>query len=177
MRRPPRSLIQREAPRWHCAARREITERSEEAPEAKAAQPSPTCGNWKTPAGCFGGDARGAEKGAQPHNRPRLAHAGGGQAKNKRKTPCPQGTKTIFQRTSPALLFFQSANPKCTTPAFQKVSPILFSLKPCSKSSSTPTPCARSSNTSKFQKQATPTPRLRSTLTQRNVNALSAPSF
>ena len=73
-----RSLIQREGARWHCAARREIAERSEEAPEAKAAQPSWNVGSWKTPGGCFGGDARGAEKGAQPHNRPRLAPAGGG---------------------------------------------------------------------------------------------------
>ena len=72
-------LIQREPVRWHCAARREITERSEKAPGARAAQPSCNDGSWKTPAGCFGGDARGAEKGAQPHNRPRLAarRAGG----------------------------------------------------------------------------------------------------
>ena len=56
--------MQRKSVRWHCAARREITERSEEAPGAYAAQPSPNCGNWKTPGGCFGGDARGAEKGA-----------------------------------------------------------------------------------------------------------------
>ena len=32
--------MQREGVRWHCAARREIAERSEEAPGAKAAQPS-----------------------------------------------------------------------------------------------------------------------------------------
>ena len=63
----------REGVRWHCAARREIAERSEEAPGAEAAQPSRNDGNWKAQAGCFGGDARGAEKGAQPHNRPRLA--------------------------------------------------------------------------------------------------------
>ena len=68
----------REGVRWHCAARREIAERSEEAPGAEAAQPSRNVGCWKAPAGCFGGDARGAEKGAQPHNRPRLAPAGGG---------------------------------------------------------------------------------------------------
>ena len=52
--------------------------RSEEAPGAEAAQPSWNVGNGKAQAGCFGGDARGAEKGAQPHNRPRLALAGGG---------------------------------------------------------------------------------------------------
>ena len=33
--------------RWHCAARREIAERSEETPEAKAAQPSHNDGRWK----------------------------------------------------------------------------------------------------------------------------------
>ncbi|VZH33722.1 protein of unknown function [Desulfovibrio sp. 86] len=40
-------LIQREPARWHCAARREITERSEEAPGAEAAQPSQNGGVWK----------------------------------------------------------------------------------------------------------------------------------
>ena len=73
-----RPFIQRYTARWHCAARREIAERSEEAPGAEAAQPSWNVGNGKAQAGCFGGDARGAEKGAQPHNRPRLALAGGG---------------------------------------------------------------------------------------------------
>ena len=34
-----RPLIQRGGVYWHCAARREIAERSEEAPEAEAAQP------------------------------------------------------------------------------------------------------------------------------------------
>ena len=38
-------LIQGEGARWHCAARREITERSEEAPAAEAAQPSCNEGN------------------------------------------------------------------------------------------------------------------------------------
>ena len=42
-----RPLIQRESVLWHCAARREITERSEEAPEAEAAQPSWNGGIWK----------------------------------------------------------------------------------------------------------------------------------
>ena len=73
-----RPFIQRYTTCWHCTARREIAERSEEAPGAEAAQPSRNVGCWKAPAGCFGGDARGAEKGAQPHNRPRLAPAGGG---------------------------------------------------------------------------------------------------
>ena len=86
--------------RWHCAARREIAERSEEAPGAKAAQPSSTCGSWKTPAGCFGGDARGAEKGAQLHNRPRLAarRVGGPKTTVRKKPPCPRGTFTSTKR-------------------------------------------------------------------------------
>ena len=97
-----RPLTQGEGARWHCAARREIAERSEEAPEAKAAQPSCNVGSWKTPAGCFGGDARGAEKGAQPHNRPRLAaRRAGGQNQRKEKSPCPQGTNNNSQRTDP----------------------------------------------------------------------------
>ena len=41
------TLTQGEITRWHCAARREISERSEEAPEAKAAQPSENDGIWK----------------------------------------------------------------------------------------------------------------------------------
>ena len=41
--------IQREGVRWHCAARREIAERSEEAPGAEAAQPSVNGGIWKAP--------------------------------------------------------------------------------------------------------------------------------
>jgi len=101
--RRPRPFIQREGVQWHCVARREIAERSEEAPAAIAAQPSRNVGSWKTQAGCFGGDARGAEKGAQPHNRPRLAPAGGGQTTEKEKPPCPQGTETTSQRTNPAL--------------------------------------------------------------------------
>ena len=43
-----RPLMQRESAHWHCAARREITERSEEAPGAKAAQPSQNGEIWKT---------------------------------------------------------------------------------------------------------------------------------
>ena len=39
--------IQGEIARWHCAARREIAERSEEAPAAEAAQPSRNYGEWK----------------------------------------------------------------------------------------------------------------------------------
>ncbi|SCM71725.1 hypothetical protein KL86DES1_20159 [uncultured Desulfovibrio sp.] len=41
------TFIQGETLRWHCAARREITERSEEAPAAIAAQPSWSDGNGK----------------------------------------------------------------------------------------------------------------------------------
>jgi len=99
-----RLSIQRMVARWHCAARREIAERSEEAPGAEAAQPSRNVGKGKAPAGCFGGDARGAEKGAQPHNRPRLALAGGGPNEINEKPPCPQGTESTSQRTSPVLI-------------------------------------------------------------------------
>ncbi|SCM72646.1 hypothetical protein KL86DES1_20752 [uncultured Desulfovibrio sp.] len=41
------TLTQGEITRWHCAARREIAERSEEAPGAEAAQPSQNGGIWK----------------------------------------------------------------------------------------------------------------------------------
>ncbi|SCM72648.1 hypothetical protein KL86DES1_20753 [uncultured Desulfovibrio sp.] len=40
-------LTQGEIARWHCVAHREIAERSEEAPGAKAAQPSQNGGIWK----------------------------------------------------------------------------------------------------------------------------------
>ncbi|SCM72984.1 hypothetical protein KL86DES1_20960 [uncultured Desulfovibrio sp.] len=43
----PTLLTQGEITRWHCVARREIAERSEEAPGAEAAQPSPGVGNGK----------------------------------------------------------------------------------------------------------------------------------
>ena len=79
MRQTPPPPIHRESARWHCAARREITERSEEAPEAKAAQPSRNDGIWKaleglpvrveiyeSPAGSSGGSAEGASEGRQP---------------------------------------------------------------------------------------------------------------
>ena len=58
-----RFFIQGETLRWHCAARREIAERSEEAPEATAAQPSWNVGSWKTPGGCFGGGCKGGREG------------------------------------------------------------------------------------------------------------------
>ena len=58
-----RFSMQRMVARWHCAARREIAERSEEAPGAEAAQPSWNYGNGKALAGCFGGDARGGREG------------------------------------------------------------------------------------------------------------------
>ena len=103
-----RPLTQGEGARWHCAARREIAERSEEAPEAKAAQPSCNVGSWKTPTGCFGGDARGAEKGAQPHNRPRLAPAGGGPNNIKQKASVPAGHKSHLSKDRPRFIFFRA---------------------------------------------------------------------
>jgi len=50
----------------------ERAQRVREAPAAKTRRPrhAKVVENLR---GCFGGDARGAEKGAQPHNRPRLA--------------------------------------------------------------------------------------------------------
>ena len=75
----PPTLPHSESARWHCAARREITERSEEAPKAKAAQPSRNDEIRKTfegytvevesydnPAGSSGGSAEGASEGRQP---------------------------------------------------------------------------------------------------------------
>ena len=75
-----RPLIQRKVVRWHCVARREIAERSEEAPAAKAAQPSWNGGIWKalegqsvgvwdirqTQRGRPGGVQRGPRRGGSP---------------------------------------------------------------------------------------------------------------
>ena len=58
--------------RWHCAARREIAERSEEAPEAIAAQPSPICGGWKAQGGKRGECRGGLARGRSPLHRPLL---------------------------------------------------------------------------------------------------------
>ena len=59
-------------------------------------------GIWKARRGCFGGAARGAEKGAQPHNRPRLAaRRAGGQNNKQRKSPrARRAAKNLSQRTS-----------------------------------------------------------------------------
>ena len=84
--------MQREGVRWHCAARREIAERSEEAPAAEAAQPSRNVGSWKAlegqsvgveicdkPSGVVRGECRGGLGGAAAPNRPPSAarRAGG----------------------------------------------------------------------------------------------------
>ena len=76
----PRPCIQRGGACWHCAARREIAERSEEAPGAEAAQPSWNGGIWKalegqsvgvwdirqTQRGRPGGVQRGPRRGGSP---------------------------------------------------------------------------------------------------------------
>ena len=116
-----RPFIQRYTARWHCAARREIAERSEEAPGAEAAQPSRNVGCWKAPAGCFGGDARGAEKGAQPHNRPRLAPAGGGPNNKNRKASVPAGHKNPLSKDKPCFAFFRALG--AHTPATPRKQP------------------------------------------------------
>ena len=117
-------LSQRGGACWHCAARREIVERSEEAPEAEAAQPSENAGIWKTlkgysvgvgiydkPSGVVRGECRGGLGGAAAPNRPPSAPAGGGPSNRKRKAPVPAGRNTalskdklcsFFQRIPPA---------------------------------------------------------------------------
>ena len=65
-------------------------------------------GEATSPAGCFGGDARGAEKGAQPHNRPRLAPAGGGPSNRKRKASVPAGHKNPLSKDKPCFIFFRA---------------------------------------------------------------------
>ncbi len=50
--------------------------------------------------GCFGGDARGAEKGAKPHNRPRLAaRRAGGPNKIEEKAFVPAGQHKPIAKT------------------------------------------------------------------------------
>ena len=100
--RPP---IQRESILWHCAARREIAERSEEAPEAEAAQPSENAGIWKAltghavgvgiydkPSGVVRGECRGGLGGAAAPNRPpSAARREGGQNSAKREAATQGG--------------------------------------------------------------------------------------
>ena len=79
-------------------------------------------GQWQkreSPAGCFGGDARGAEKGAQPHNRPRLAaRREGGPSNRKRKAPVPAGHNTHLSEDRPCFALFRApaAHPHALPP-------------------------------------------------------------
>ena len=91
---PTFSLIfdQIQSLRWHYAARREIAERSEEAPGAEAALPSVNGGIWKAPEGQPvgvgiydkpqrgrpGGVQRGPRRGAAPNRPPSAARRAGG---------------------------------------------------------------------------------------------------
>ena len=118
---------------WHCAARREIAERSEEAPAAGAAQPSENGGIWKAPkgqpvgvevydklSGVVRGECRGGLGGAAAPNRPpSAARRAGGPSNRKREPPCPQGTQPSSQRTSPALLSLEALQRKFRHPAAQ----------------------------------------------------------
>ena len=61
----PEFFMQGENGGWRCAARREITERSEEAPAAKDAQPSKGDGRGKARR-VLRGECRGGLGGAQP---------------------------------------------------------------------------------------------------------------
>ena len=81
---PPRPHIQRESVRWHCAARREITERSEEAPAAKAAQPSRNDGSGKSQRGASGGMQGGPRRGRSPITGPALPPPEAAQTKIKK---------------------------------------------------------------------------------------------
>ena len=87
--------MQRKSARWHCAARREITERSEEAPAANAAQPSPGNGIRKAQGGDPGGVQRGPRRGAAP-NRPPLPPAA--QAAQMRAIKANEQLKRLLSR-------------------------------------------------------------------------------
>ena len=70
----------------------ERAERVREAPAAQDACPRHLMEAENFHWGCFGGDARGAAKGAQPHNRPHLAaRRAGVPIACQAKIPCPQG--------------------------------------------------------------------------------------
>ena len=56
--------------------------------------------------GASGGDARGAEKGAQPHNRPRLAaRRAGGQNNRKEKATVSAGHRSHLSKDKPFFIF------------------------------------------------------------------------
>jgi len=121
------ALIQGETLRWHCAARREIAERSEEAPGAKAAQPSRNVGRWKAlegypvgvgiydkPGGVVRGECRGGLGGAAAPNRPPSAPAGGGPNTIKRKASVPAGHSNLLSKDKPCFAFLSA--PVAPTP-------------------------------------------------------------
>ena len=115
--------MQRGGACWHCAARREITERSEEAPGAKAAQPSWTDGKRKALrgrpvgvgmddklSGVVRGECRGGLGGAAAPNRPpSAARRAGGPNNIKRKTSVPAGHRSLLSKDKPCFTFFKSA--------------------------------------------------------------------
>ena len=79
----------------------ERAQRGKEAPAARAACPRSTRDADNPLRGCFGGDARGAAKGAQPHNRPHLAaRRTGVPSSPEGEIPYPKGSKA--ERCSPA---------------------------------------------------------------------------
>ncbi len=125
------TLIQRESARWHCAARREITERSEEAPEAKDAQPSRNDGIWKalegypvgveryeSPAGSSGGSAEGASEGRQPLTGPLCRLPRRQPKQHKRKSPRARRAQIVSAKTTP---FFVARLPDNPVPTANNV--------------------------------------------------------
>ena len=116
--------------RWHCAARREITERSEEAPAAEAAQPSRDVGSWKAlegqsvgveicdkPSGVVRGECRGGLGGAAAPNRPpSAARRAGGPNKNNGKALVPAGHTSRHPTDKPCFSSSRSASDKNPSP-------------------------------------------------------------
>ena len=66
--------------------------------------------------GCFGGDARGAAKGAQPHNRPHLAARRAGVPNSaRRRNPVPAGQNKL-EKLLPAISKLRAVQASKTSP-------------------------------------------------------------
>ena len=100
----PEFFMQGENGGWHCAARREITERSEEAPAAKDAQPSKGDGRGKARR-VLRGECRGGLGGAQPLTGPLCRPPRRRPKQHQRKTSAPAGRQHSLSKADPFHLF------------------------------------------------------------------------
>ena len=71
-------------------------------------------GRGDKPSGVLRGGCKGGREGAQPHNRPRLAPAGGGPSYRNRKALAPAGHRNYLSTDKPCFTFLRA--PAAHTP-------------------------------------------------------------